>query len=167
MQSFLLRVFVLVVRFSPWPYETSLLVEEFSLQERFVLQPVRLSPANGRPLHDCFFPTQLFLFSVFPQRVLPETVQTGRCFLDSNRTKKGVVLRACTSSRPSSLLSLRDVLESSDFSALPSGLQLSTLPSVKCEDYEFVPSYAFYHGSRYGLTSGVGFALFAQFVSGR
>ena len=53
-----------------------------------------------------------------------------------------MVLRACTRSGSFSLLSLRVVLEYSDFSAQTLGLQYSISSSVNFGNYEFVASYA-------------------------
>ena len=38
-------------------------------EECFVLQAVRVSPANGRPVYDCFFAAQLFPYSVWSPRL--------------------------------------------------------------------------------------------------
>ena len=82
-------------------------------EECFVLQPVRVSPANSRPVDDLFFAAPVYILSVFSAS-LPEIIDKGGCFFDRNCTKQRVVLRACMCSRP---FSLRVVLECSDFSA--------------------------------------------------
>ena len=78
-------------------------------EECFVLQAVRVSPANGRPVDDCFFAAHVFTKSELSPRLCQKlTAEKEGCFFDSNCcTKEVVVLRACAYSRTFSSVSTR------------------------------------------------------------
>ena len=78
MQSFFLRVFDFVLRFSPYvALQNGFLRPSVFMREECFVQAVRASPANGRPVDNYFFAAHLFTYSGIFSASLPEIVEKG------------------------------------------------------------------------------------------
>ena len=77
MRSFYLRV-AFVLRFFAVALQNGFLCRSvFMREESFVLQAVRVSPANGRPVDDCFSQRLRFTYSVFSPRLCQKLWKKG------------------------------------------------------------------------------------------